>query len=411
MVNVKRYDIKGNNVKYGLPEEVIFCKKCVLSNQRPNPTQEHKFNPSSKKETAGFDEDGVCYACRFSELKDNTIDWDKREQELITLCNEHRSTDDKYDCVIPGSGGKDSAFTAHILKTKYNMHPLTVTWAPHLYTDIGHTNFDNWIHSGFDNILITPNGKIHRLLTKLAFENLLHPFQPFVFGQRYAGIRIAKKFNIPLVFHGESPFEYSGKSLNQINQSGFDNNYFISDTNVDDVYLGGVKVSSLINDYGLNMNDLNLYLPFMEKDFTNFELEYKFLGYYLKWDPQEVYYYASKNCNFEANPERTEGTYSKYASLDDKIDGFHYYTSFIKYGLGRATMDAAQEIRNKKITREEGIALVKKYDGEFPKKYFKTILDYIDITEEYFWELIDKARSPHLWEKNNNDWVLKKKIY
>ena len=74
-------------------------------------------------------------------------------------------------------------------------------------------------------------------------------------------------------------------------------------------------------------------------------------------------------------------------------------------------MDAAQEIRNKKITREEGIALVKKYDGEFPKKYFKTILDYIDITEEYFWELIDKARSPHLWEKNNNDWVLKKKIY
>ena len=291
------------------------------------------------------------------------------------------------------------------------MHPLTVTWAPHLYTDIGIKNFQSWIHSGFDNILITPNGKIHKLLTKLAFENLLHPFQPFVFGQRYAGLRMAQKFNIPLVFHGESPFEYGGKSLEQINQNGFEKDYFTSDTNVDEIYLGGVKVSSLINDYGLNFNDLNLYLPFAEKDFTNFKLEYKFLGYYLKWDPQEVYYYATQNCGFESNPERTEGTYSKYASLDDQIDGFHYFTSFIKYGLGRASMDASQEIRNKKITREEGIALVKKYDGEFPKRYFKTILEYMDISEEYFWELIDKARSPHLWEKNNNNWILSSKIY
>ncbi len=399
-----------HDVKYGLPYEVKFCKKCVLTNQRPNPTQEHKFNPSSKKETTGFDEDGICYACKFSELKDNKINWEKREQELIDLCNKYRSNDGKYDCVVPGSGGKDSSYTAHILKTKYKMHPLTVTWAPHIYTEIGFKNFQSWVHTGFDNILITPNGKVHRLLTKLAFENLLHPFQPFVFGQRYAGLRMAQKFNIPLVFHGESPFEYGGKSLDQINQSGFEKNYFINDTNINDIFIGGVKVSNLINDYGLDWNDLNLYLPFTDKDFSNFKLEYKFLGYYIKWDPQEVYYYATQNCGFEANPERTEGTYSKYASLDDQIDGFHYFTSYIKYGLGRASMDAAQEIRNKKITRDEGVALVKKYDGEFPKKYFKKILEYMDITEDQFWELIDKARSPHLWEKIDNDWALRNQI-
>ena len=400
----------NNKPKYGLPSEIKFCKKCVLTNQRPNPTQEHKFNNLSKKETTGFDEDGVCFACKFSELKDNKINWEKREQELLDLCDRHRSSDGTYDCIVPGSGGKDSSFTAHILKTKYKMHPLTVTWAPHIYTDIGFKNFQSWIHTGFDNILITPNGKVHKLLTKLAFENLLHPFQPFVFGQRYAGLRIAKKFNIPLVFHGESPFEYGGKNIEQINQSGFEKDYFISNANRGDVYLGGVKVSSLINDYGLDWNDLNLYLPFTDNDFSNFSLEYKFLGYYLKWDPQEIYYYATQNCGFEANPERTEGTYSKYASLDDQIDGFHYFTSYIKYGLGRASMDAAQEIRNKKITREEGIALVKKYDGEFPKKYFNKILDYMDITEDYFWKLIDEARSPHLWMKDNNNWVLRYQI-
>ena len=95
-----------------------------------------------------------------------------------------------------------------------------------------------------------------------------------------------------------------------------------------------------------------------------------YLGFYLKWDPQECYYYAVENTGFEANPERTPGTYSKYSSIDDKIDMFHYFTTLIKFGIGRATYDAAQEIRNGKITREEGVHLVQKYDQEFPEKIF-----------------------------------------
>ena len=128
-------------------------------------------------------------------------------------------------------------------------------------------------------------------------------------------------------------------------------------------------------------------------------------------NPQEVYYYAVDKTGFVPNPERTEGTYSKYASLDDRIDGFHYYTSFIKYGLGRATMDSAQEIRNGLLDREEGISLVKKYDGEFPKKYFSEILDYMNISKDQFWKHINSARSPHLWKKKKNKWYLTEKIW
>ena len=92
------------------------------------------------------------------------------------------------------------------------MNPLTVTWAPHLYTNIGWENFTNWMHiGGLDNILFTPNGKLHRYLTKLAFLNLLHPFQPFIIGQRIIGPKIAKKFNIPLVVYGENQAEYGNK--------------------------------------------------------------------------------------------------------------------------------------------------------------------------------------------------------
>jgi N-acetyl sugar amidotransferase len=400
----------AQEVKYGLPADVHFCKKCVLSNQRPQPTGEFRFTAKTNKLTTGFDEEGVCLACRYAEMKDNVIDWEKREKELIALCDKYRSSDGSYDCVVPGSGGKDSAFTSHILKHKYGMHPLTVTWAPHTYTDIGWKNFQKWIHSGFDNILITPNGHIHRLLTKLAFENLLHPFQPFVFGQRFAGLRMAQKFNIPLVFHGESPFEYGSSTLGEVEASGFEKSYFVGDDDLSKTFIGGVSVPELISEHNVSLNDLQLYLPFTNDELAQFPLEYKFLGYYIKWDPQEVYYYAVEHTGFEANPERTEGTYSKYASLDDRIDGFHYFTSYIKFGLGRATMDAAQEIRNHKITREEGIALIHRYDGEFPEKYFQEVLEYMDISEEYFWELINAARSPHLWEKEGNDWKLRHSI-
>ncbi len=400
----------GLEVKYGLPAKVEYCKKCVLSNQRPQPTGEFRFTPDSVKLTTGFDEEGVCFACRYAEMKDSVIDWDAREKELISLCDRYRSNDGSYDCIVPGSGGKDSAFTSHILKHKYGMHPLTVTWAPHAYTDIGWKNFQRWIHSGFDNILITPNGHVHKLLTRLAFENLLHPFQPFVFGQRFAGLRMAQKFNIPLVFHGESPFEYGSSTLKEAEASGFEKSFFCSDGDMSKTFIGGKSVTDIIRDEDVTLNDLQLYLPFTNDELEKFPLEYKFLGYYLKWDPQEVYYYAVEHTGFEANPERTEGTYSKYASLDDRIDGFHYFTSFIKFGLGRATMDAAQEIRNHKITREEAIALIGRYDGEFPNRYFIEVLEYMGITETRFWQLINDARSPHLWKQEDGEWKLRHSI-
>ena len=132
-----------------------------------------------------------------------------------------------------------------------------------------------------------------------------------------------------------------------------------------------------------------------------------YLGYYIKWDPQENYYYAVENTGFTANEERTEGSYSKYSSIDDKMDTLHYLTSYIKFGLGRATYDAAQEIRNGKITREEGIALVHKYDAEIPRKYLKEMLEYLDLSEDDFWNVIDSFRPKHLWTKINNNWVLK----
>ena len=138
------------------------------------------------------------------QLKVPQVGWDLREAELIRLLDRYRRDDGYYDCVVPGSGGKDSPYAAHVLKYKYGMHPLTVTWPPILYTDIGLKNFRNWIEvGGFDNVTFKPNGRVHRLLTRLSIENLLHPFRSFILGQKNLAPKIALKYDIPLVFYGE----------------------------------------------------------------------------------------------------------------------------------------------------------------------------------------------------------------
>ena len=392
----------------GLPAKVEFCKKCVVSNQRPNSEIEFKNIENKKKSTIFFDEEGVCSACRFAEIK-NKIDWNKREDMLRSLCDEFRNKSGNYDCLVPGSGGKDSAYTAHILKYKYNMNPLTVTWAPHLYTNIGWENFINWSHvGGFDNILFTPNGKLHRYLTRLAFLNLLHPFQPFIIGQKMIGPKFALKYNIKLIFYGENQAEY-GNEIDD-NKSPSVKEKFYTFKSYDELYFGGESIKNIIKKTDFTLKDFDPYLPIEESTFKKGNLNYQYLGYYLKWDPQECFYYASENTGFKPNTERTEGSYSKYSSIDDKIDNFHYYTSLIKFGIGRATSDAAQEIRNKKITREEAVSLVRQFDNEFPKKYFKEFLEYIGIDEETFFDTVDKFRSSHLWENNSGKWQLKTSI-
>lgn len=395
---------------YGLPEEVKFCRNCVMSNQRPASTVEFKHTKDSKKTTLNLNEDGVCDACRTAEVKDK-IDWEARERELLQLLDQYRSNDGSYDCIVPGSGGKDSAYQAHVLKYKYGMNPLTITWPPILYTEYGYKNWKNWIDSGFDNISFNRNGKTMKLLTKLSIENLFHPFQTFILGQKNLAPKIAVKYGIPLIFYGENEAEY-GNPIADNSSSLRDKSYY-SYNNLDEVYLGGVSLRELREKYEIPLNDLLSFLPADAKELERSKIEVHYLGYYLKWTPQEVYYYAVENTGFKARPFRTQGTYSKYNSIDDKIDDLHYYTTYIKFGIGRATYDASQEIRNRHLTREDGVALVKKFDGEFPDRYFNEIMEYLDINPDYFRnEMADKFRSPHLWDRNDRqEWQLRHNVW
>lgn len=377
---------KNTQTRYKLPDEVKYCTKCTISNQRPRIT---------------FDQNGVCSACQFAEIKKKEIDWDLRDLELQALCDKYRKNDGSYDVIVPSSGGKDSAFVAYELKYKYGMNPLTVTWSPHIWTQDGFDNFQAHLDvGGFDNVLGTPNGIVHRQLTKLSFEILGDPFQPFIYGQTNYPMQMALKHNVALIMYGENgEVEYGGNMKNAYKP----NRDYQSDHK--EHYFSGLAPEDLL-EYGISSKDILPYMAPSNEALDKLGLEIHFFGYYKKWVPQELYYYAVEHTGFKPKSSRNEGTYSKYASFDDQIDGFHYYLAYIKFGLGRATSDTAHEIRDGHITREEGINLINRFDGEFPAEYFQTFLEYCGISEDTFYETIDSWRSPHLWEKTLGGWSL-----
>ncbi len=390
---------------YGLPRKVIFCKKTLISNQRPASSVEFKHNLSSKKKTLQIDKNFISESWKYSRIK-KKIDYKQREKKLIELLDKHRGKHGEFDCVVPGSGGKDSCYAAHILKYKYGMNPLTVTWPPILYTSYGFENFKNWIATGkFKNISAKRDEKTMQTLTKLSIENLLHPFQTFILGQKNYPVKVALEKKIPLIFYGENEAEHGNPIVD--NLTSLRNKSYYTFKNLNDIFLGGVKISDLVNDYNLKYKNLEVFLPAEEKKLLNFPVEVHYLGYYMNWIPQETYYFSVKNCGFRPRPFRTQGTYSKYNSIDDKIDDLHYYTTFIKFGIGRATYDVSQEIRNDHLNVHEGLKLIKKYDGEFPDRYLEEIIDYLKLKKNFFSKDINKFRSPHLWEKKNNKFYLK----
>lgn len=377
-----------------LPKEVKFCTKCVVSNQRPRIT---------------FDEEGVCSACRYAEKKRTDIDWDTRKKRFIDLMDKHRSKDGSYDIVVPCSGGKDSSTIAHRLKHEYGMHPLCVTFSPPVYSEIGWHNLRRFIDSGFDHYLVSPNGRINRALTKIGFILLGDHNEIFDHGQMGIPFRVALHHNIKLVMYGENAEAEYGGTLRDADKPGrdwkdFQECYY---SNTVDVLLNiGVEDGYITEE--IKEKTLDIYLLPPVEQLREAGIEMHWFGYYHNWTPQENYYYAAEHTGFQANPEgRTLGTYSKYAQLDDLTDSFLYYMMYIKFGIGRATSDAAHEIRDGHITREEGVALVRRYDGEFPHQHFPAFLDYVDLTEDEFWEVVDRFRLPHIWEKKGGEWVVR----
>lgn len=370
--------------------KVIYCNRCVMSNQRPR---------------ISFNDEGVCSACLFAEYKQKMVDWDKREKELANLCEKYRSKDGTWDVIVPGSGGKDGSYVAYRLKKDFGMTPLTVTRSPMIPSELGRENLENFVKAGFDNIQNSPNGEINRKLSKITFEEFGDSHLPFIYGIINLPFHIVIKYNIKLIFYGEDgELEYGG-SLERYNQPTLETKYTIQ-----------TKFTSLTpqhwKSHGINNSHLQNYLPPSFTDIKKIGIRAHYFSYYENWKPEQNFEIVKKHLGFKAIKNgRSEGTFTNFASLDDKIYGFHYYMAFIKFGIGRATSDANHQIRDGIITRDTAVELVQKHDSEFPKKYFNEFLDYLGITKNEFSAITDKFRRKIIWKRNGGEWKLRHQVF
>lgn len=392
-------------------KKVLFCSVCVMSNQRPSSHPEHLKKNVNDIKYASFNKQNksnnfICHACLYNKQK-RKLNWSDRNSEFLEIVKKikkNKKNNNKYDCVVPGSGGKDSQWVALKLR-EHGLNPLCVTWSPAIFTNVGKKNLKSW-KKKFDHILFKPKKEVHQKITKEAFLNLGNPFQSFVMGMKSIGIRYAMNLGIKYVFYGENPAE-NHNDIKELQSSKQSLEYFTSET-LENIFYGGIPRNEFIKKYKFKPSDLDCFTPVNRKLFLDSGVESHYMSHFFYWDSQRNYYEVRDKLGFNTNPDgRSEGTYTSQSSLDDKLDGQNYYLMYIKFGQGRAVSDACKDIRDGYITRDEAIEIIRKYDHEFPKKYFNDFLKYIGINKKLYFNTIDKFRAKNLWKFENNKWKLK----
>lgn len=369
-----------------------YCKKCLQPDTRPG----IKFN-----------EEGTCYACLYEEEKKN-IDWISREKELKEIAEWAKKTaKGAYHCVIGVSGGKDSSFQAVYAKEKLGLNVLLVNSEPDKITEIGKHNIENLINQGFDIIKMRPNPKIIKKLVKESFYKYGNPIKPTEYPLWTSAYIIADKFDIPLVIQGEN----AALTLGVVN-TGLGNDGNALNVNEGNTLAGG-NASDWV-DEDISLNQLYMYQFPDKKRLIDKGIKAIYLQYYVKeWS--QVYnadFSIARGLFGRATEDLHDiGRYRRYTALDSDMQIVNQMLKYYKFGFGFATDEACYDIREGRISREEAIWLVNEYDGKCGEKYIKEFCEYINITLEEFWKVVDTFVNKELFEKDENGkWIPKFKI-
>jgi N-acetyl sugar amidotransferase len=364
---------------------VTYCRRCLTPSSRPR---------------IGFDADGVCNACRHAERK-TAIDWAARRLEFLRLVEPYRSKGGSWDCVVPWSGGKDSSTIAYRLKFEFGLNPLLVTFSPLIPNEVGAHNREALLQLGFDNVFVRPNQRVARRLARRFFRERGNPKVAWDAGINVVPVTVALKFGIKLIIyaeHGET--EYGGRVLHQ------DSAKFRDFTEVIEHQIGDDPRNW--TDENITPGDLNPYFYPDADELGRADLRVCYFAYFFRWSMFENYRFIGSKIDFRGNRKgRSDGTFTDFDSLDDKIDDVYYYLQAIKFGFGRAVRDTSRMIQNGHMTREEALGLARRYDGEFPREFLAESLDYLGISETEFREIVDKHRNPEIWVQDGTEWRLR----
>lgn len=367
-----------------------YCKKCLQTDTRPG---------------INFDEYGICPPCRYHESL-QLVDWDERRKEIDQIVEFGKKNNHSgYDCIIGVSGGKDSTRQAFFVKDVLKMNPLLVTlsYPPNQVTQKGVDNVANMISHGFDCISINPSPIVWKKLMRKGFFQFTNWAKSTELALFSSVPRLAIAYQIPLIWWGENAALQLG-DLNVMGKNGSDGNN-LRKMNT----LGGGDITWLL-DNEIRKTDVLQYVYPSEEEMENANLRITFLGYFWKdWSLVDNGNFAVLRGLDIRNESPTEiGDPLGITSLDEDWVGMNQMIKYLKFGFGRITDYVNEDIRNERITRDEAIKLVEKYDGNCSPKYIKSFCDYIEITVDQFWEQVDKSVNKDLFYKDSyGKWIPK----
>lgn len=365
--------------------DIKYCSKCLYPETKPD---------------LYFNEDGVCSACIAAEEKYIGINWKQREVEFHEIIDHYRLPKEHtgYDCLIPVSGGKDSTYQAYFMKEICGMNPLCVCFETTSVTEIGQKNLDNLTKMGLDVIHFKKNHEVYKKMVVESFKRIGDEMWPNHIGIFTIPVMFAVKFNIPLIIWGEnSQQEYGGPNLESVKNTVLNRKWLEE--------FGGLlgnRIQDMIGVNGITEKELTPYFYPSDEDIERVGVTGIFLGSYFFWDARKQLEIV-QNCGFSVKEDGpTEGTYTNYENIDEKLVSLHDYLKYVKYGFGRATDHACIDIRNRRLTRAEGIELVNKYDGKYPHYGISEFIKYSGMTKEEIDSIIDSYTNPVIFSQNSD---------
>lgn len=364
--------------------KIHYCSKCLFPETKPD---------------LFFNEEGVCSACVAADQKDNSIDWKQREIDFNTIIDKYKKGPNEigYDCLIPVSGGKDSTYQAYFMKEVCGLNPLCVCFETTNLTEVGQANIDNISKMGIDVIYFKKNYKAYKSMVVEGFKRVGDEMWPNHLGIFTIPIHIAVKFNIPLVIWGENPQQEYGGPVESIENKHLNRKWLEE--------FGGLlgnRIQDMVGVDGLTEKDLTPYFYPSDEDIDRVGVVGLFLGHYFFWDAQKQLEIVKKYGFAVKEDGPVEGTYTNYENLDEKMHGLHDYLKYVKYGFGRATDHACIDVRNNRLTREEGLKLVKQYDGKYPNYGVDEFVKYSGMTKEEIDVILDSFTNPVLFAQDES---------
>jgi N-acetyl sugar amidotransferase len=366
--------------------------------------------PANARPTIMFDEEGVCSGCRYHESREKLeIDWDQRlkifEQIVEEMIKGARQKRASHECIIPVSGGKDSHFQVWLLKKKYGLNPLLVTYNHAFNSPAGLRNLDNLISkSGCDLVRYTAGLDSVRRVSRHMLKTVGDITWHYHAGIRTLPFQVSVAYKIPWVVWGEHGYaELTGLVTLE------DFVEFTKWTRKEHD-MRGYEAEDLIGRQDITERDIGPYVYPSDEDIARNNIRGIYLSNFFYWDAKRQAEHMIKEWNFGAVTFERERTFNLYGKIEDHANDVHDYLKYLKFGYGRATDDASTEIRHGRMTREEGMRMVERYDATTPST-LEYYCDFLGITKDEFYKWVEPMRESRIWEKRQGAWCPTDAVY